>query len=233
MAGPLPRPLISAVSNRRLLGAHDGDACAQLIEWSAAVAGAGVDILQIRERELSDASLAQLVRGVLSAVSGTGVRVVVNDRIDVAIAAGAAGVHLPSSAPAAARVRRLVPSGFLIGRSVHAGDDLGALERAGGCDYLTFGTVFRSGGKPPDHQPAGIESLRRACAATRLPVLAIGGITVAVAAEVTAAGAAGVAAIGLFLDSWRPGAHGEGPAAQLAAVVAALRARLMPDTWDA
>ena len=169
------------------------------------------------------------MRGVLSAVSGTGVRVVVNDRIDVAIAAGAAGVHLPSSAPAAARVRRLVPSGFLIGRSVHAGDDLGALERAGGCDYLTFGTVFRSAGKPPDHRPAGIESLRRAGAATRLPVLAIGGITVAVAAEVTGAGAAGVAAIGLFLDSWRPGAHGEGPAAQLAAVVAALRARLTPD----
>ena len=145
--------------------------------------GAGVDILQIRERGLGRRARAAGAGGAGGGVRHRETRVLVNDRIDVAIATGAAGVHLPSSAPPAAMVRRIVPTGFLIGRSVHADDDVAALERAGGCDYLTFGTVFRSAGKPADHQPAGIEALRRPCAATQLPVLAIGGITVAVAAQ--------------------------------------------------
>jgi thiamine-phosphate pyrophosphorylase len=224
MACALPHPLISAITNRHLLSDRDDEACERLVEWSAAVARAGVDVLQIRERGLADAALARLVRGVLAATAGCPVRVLVNDRTDVAIAAGAAGVHLPSSAPPAATVRRLAPDGFVIGRSVHAGDDVSALERDGGCDYLTFGTVFRSTSKPDDQRPAGVESLRRVCAATSLPVLAIGGVTVALAAEAAGAGAAGVAAIGLFLDLWRPGTPADDRTGRLAATVAALRA---------
>ena len=73
-----------------------------------------------------------------------------------------------------------------------------AAEGAGGCDYLLFGTVFESRGKAPGHPVAGLEALARVCATVRLPVLAIGGITVARVPEVAKAGAAGVAAIGLF-----------------------------------
>jgi thiamine-phosphate pyrophosphorylase len=227
MTAPLPRPLISAITSRRLLSKRDGEACERLVEWSAAVARAGVDILQIRERGLDDASLARLVRNVLAAAAGSRVKVLVNDRTDIALATGAAGVHLPSSAFPAAAVRLIAPDGFLVGRSVHAGDDLAALERAGGCDYLTFGTVFPSTSKPADHRTAGVEELRRACAATSLPVLAIGGVTVPLAAEAARAGAAGVAAIGLFLDGWRPEScpdgTNDGRAARLADTVTALR----------
>jgi thiamine-phosphate pyrophosphorylase len=228
MTASFPQPLISAISNRRLLSDRDGQACERLVAWSAAVARAGIDILQIRERGLDDASLARLVRDVLAAAAGSRVKVLVNDRTDIALATGAAGVHLPSSALPAAAVRRIAPDGFLIGRSVHVGDDLAALERAGGCDYLTFGTVFPSTSKPAGHEPAGVEGLRRACAATSLPVLAIGGVTSPRAAQAAGAGAAGVAAIGLFLDSWRPGrptgSTDDGRAAQLADTVTALRA---------
>jgi thiamine-phosphate pyrophosphorylase len=218
------RPVISAVTNRRLLSDRDDEACDRLVEWSAAVAKADVDILQIRERGLEAATLARLVRDVLAASAGSRMRVVVNDRIDIALAVSAAGVHLPSAAPSAAVVRRIVSDGFLIGRSVHATDDLAQIERTGGCDYLTFGTVFLSAGKPEGHAVAGVEALGRACAATTLPVLAIGGMTVPLAAEAARAGAAGIAAIGLFLDPWRgPGGPAD-RAARLADTVAALRA---------
>jgi thiamine monophosphate synthase len=71
---------------------------------------------------------------------------------------------------------------------------------AEGCDYITFGTVFTSAGKPSGHPVAGIAALREVCAGVRIPVLAIGGMTVERAATVSAAGAAGLAAIGLFSD---------------------------------
>jgi thiamine-phosphate pyrophosphorylase len=218
------RPLISAVTDRRLLGDRDDEACDRLVEWSAAVAKADVDILQIRERGLEAATLARLVRDVLAASAGSRMRVVVNDRTDVALAVAAAGVHLPSAAPPAAAVRGIAPDGFLIGRSVHAGDDLARIERMGGCDYLIFGTVFPSAGKPEGHAVAGVEALGRACAATTLPVLAIGGLTVPLAAEAARAGAAGIAAIGLFADPWRQERRDQNRAARLKETVAALRA---------
>ncbi len=220
----LPRPVISAITNRHLLGEHDDEACARLVEWSAAIARADVDLLQIRERGLDDATLARLVRAAVAAAAGTRLRVVVNDRTDVARASGAAGVHLPSSAPLAARVRRIVAEDFLIGRSVHDGDDLARIELEGGCDYLTFGTVFPSTGKPPDHAVAGVEALGRACRLTSLPVLAIGGVTVPLASEVARAGAAGVAAIGLFLNPWRMEIRERDRIARLTETVAAVRA---------
>ncbi len=150
--------------------------------------------------------------------------VLVNDRVDVALATGAAGVHLPSTAPAVAVVRRLVPDGLLVGRSVHVGDDVREIERQGGCDYLTFGTVFPSAGKPKGHAVAGVEALCRVCASTSLPVLAIGGLTVRLAAEAARAGAAGVAAIGLFADPWRHESRDTDRTQRLVETVATLRA---------
>ena len=223
--GPISRrPVISAVTNRHLFGSRDDEACDQLVEWSAAVSKADVDVLQIRERGLDDAILARLVRDVLAGAAGSGMRVLVNDRADVALAAGAAGVHLPSTAPAVAVMRRILPDVLLLGRSVHTDDDLREIERQGGCDYLTFGTVFPSAGKPKGHPVAGVEALGRACASTSLPVLAIGGLTVSLAAEAARAGAAGVAAIGLFADSWRNERRDSDRTQRLVETVAALRA---------
>jgi thiamine-phosphate pyrophosphorylase len=220
----LRRPVISAVTNRHLFASRDEEACDQLVEWSAAVSKADVDILQIRERGLDDVILARLVRDVLARAAGSGMRVLVNDRVDVALATGAAGVHLPSKAPAVAVVRRIVPGGWLVGRSVHAGDDVREIERQGGCDYLTFGTVFPSAGKPKGHVVGGAAALARVCASTSLPVLAIGGLTVPLAAEAARAGAAGLAAIGLFADPWLQESRNTDRTQRLVETVAALRA---------
>jgi thiamine-phosphate pyrophosphorylase len=164
-------------------------------------ARAGVDLVQIRERALGDRALVTLVRETIDAVAGTAARVVVNDRVDVALAAGAAGVHLRSDSMAASDVRRLVPPSFIVGRSVHGVPEAVEAEDRGGCDYLVFGTVFESASKPAGHRVAGLDGLERVCGAVSLPVLAIGGVTVGNAGLAMATGAAGVAAIGLFTHS--------------------------------
>jgi thiamine-phosphate pyrophosphorylase len=161
-------------------------------------ARAGVNLVQIREPRLGDRALLSMVRAALEAVEGTGARVVVNDRLDVALAAGAAGVHLRGDSMAAADARRLAPAPFLIGRSVHSLAEAVAAEHGGGLDYLVFGTVFPSASKPAGHTSAGVDALARVCAATALPVLAIGGVTAARAPAIAAARASGIAAISLF-----------------------------------
>jgi thiamine-phosphate pyrophosphorylase len=177
-----------------------------LIERAARAAAAGVDVVQIREPDLCDADLAQLVRRTIAAVSSSGTRVLVNDRMDIAVAAGAAGVHLPSDSVIASRVRAVAPREFVIGRSVHSTEEIDRAVADGGCDYLMFGTVFPSQGKPYGYSVSGLEGLRDACARSPLPVIAIGGMSAARASEVEAAGAAGLAAVGLFMYSG--GTHG-------------------------
>jgi thiamine-phosphate pyrophosphorylase len=208
-AARLPWPLLAMVSNRRIYAGHaperDGDGeCAALVAAAAAAARAGVNLVQVRERGLEDASLLALVGRVRAAVAGSGARVLVNDRIDVALAAAVAGVHLPGRAVACSRVRAIVPEGFLIGRSVHTVDEAVSAAAGGGCDYLMFGSVFESNSKPPGHPVAGIGALARVCASVPLPVLAVGGITLSRVPDVAQAGAAGVAAIGLFATGAEP-----------------------------
>jgi thiamine-phosphate diphosphorylase len=171
----------------------------ELVARAANAVSAGVDVIQVRERDLSDGQLAALVRRIAGLAAGTSTRVIVNDRADVAIAAGAAGVHLRGDSLPASRVRTTVPEGFLIGRSVHSLADVDAAAAGGRCDYLFFGTVFPSAGKPDGHPVAGLDALRAACARSSLPVIAIGGINEENAALVRAAGAAGFAAVGLFM----------------------------------
>lgn len=166
-----------------------------------AAARAGVDLIQIREPALDDRALFTLVRGAVAAAAGTQVRTVVNDRLDIALAAGAAGVHLRSTSYDASHARALAPEHFLIGRSVHGVEEAMLVEQRGGCDYLTFGTVFASGSKPEGHPIAGIDALRAVCAAVSLPVLAIGGMTPETAPLAASAGASGLAAIGMFSAS--------------------------------
>jgi thiamine-phosphate pyrophosphorylase len=169
-----------------------------LVARAVAAVERGASVVQVRERDLADAALLDLVRRMLDALGGRAA-VLVNDRTDVALAAGANGVHLRGDSPAASRVRRIVPPAFVIGRSVHTMDDVDAAIADGGCDYLMFGTVFPSAGKPPDHALAGLDALSDACRRSPLPVIAIGGMTPEREADVARAGAGGLAAVGWFM----------------------------------
>jgi thiamine-phosphate pyrophosphorylase len=172
---------------------------AALVARAVAAVGRGAAVVQIRERDLADAPLVELVRAVVEALGGSGARVLVNDRADVALAAGAAGVHLRGDSPPCGRVRAVVPHGFLIGRSVHSLEEIDAAVAGGGCDYLMFGTVFASSGKPAGHPVAGLAALAEACRRSPLPVIAIGGMTPDREADVARAGAAGLAGVGWFM----------------------------------
>jgi thiamine-phosphate diphosphorylase len=168
-----------------------------LVHQVTSAAAAGIDLVQVRERDLDGGPLVEIVRRIVVAVKGTNTRVLVNDRVDVALAAAAHGVHLRGDSFAAARVRPFVPAGFLIGRSVHSVAEAADVSRAGGLDYLLFGPVFPSASKP-GVRAAGLDRLSQVAAATPLPVLAVGGMTAHRIPEVLRAGAAGFAAIGMF-----------------------------------
>jgi len=174
---------------------------------------AAVDIVQVRERDLDAATLCALVRRLVERATPA-TRVVVNDRADVALVAGAAGVHLRADGPPAARVRTLQLPPWIVGRSVHTSAEA---AQAGDLDYLLCGTVFPSASKPADAPIGGLDALRETCAVARPPVLAIGGITPARVAACREAGAAGVAAIGVFLPVGRT-AGALGPVAAAAAL---------------
>jgi thiamine-phosphate pyrophosphorylase len=165
---------------------------------------AAVDVIQVRERNLGARELAELVARVHARARATGTRVLVNDRADVAMAAGADGVHLPGDGLPAGRTRMLGPD-WIIGWSVHPGDDLSDLADM---DYLLFGTVFPTTSKPATWRLAGLDAFGAVAASAGTPVIAIGGVTPARASAVAAAGGAGVAAITLFL----PPPAGLGPA---------------------
>jgi thiamine-phosphate pyrophosphorylase len=197
-------PAICLVTRARG-GARSAERAA-LLDRLAQAADAGVTLVQVRERQFDDRDLRLFVEQVIARVRPAGTQVLVNDRTDIALAAGADGVHLKSHAAPAADVRRIVPDGFLIGRSIHSEIEAAAIEAAGGCDYLLFGTVFPSASKPAAHPVAGVEALAAVCGRVGLPVLAIGGITPERARAVAAAGAAGIAAISLFTDTGDPAA---------------------------
>ena len=169
------------------------------IVQARAAAFAGVDLVQVRERDLEGAALAAVVRGVLDVVRGTPTRVVVNDRLDVALACGAHGVHLRADSIGGAEARRIVPAGFLVGRSVHTSEEAAAAGDA--IDYLIAGTLLPTASKPGRTEHLGEAGLRRIVAAARAPILAIGGVTADTIDVVARAGAAGIAAIGLFAAS--------------------------------
>ena len=169
-----------------------------------AAAAAGVDLVQVRERDLDAGELLILVRSCVERVRGTRTRVIVNDRLDVALAAGAHGVHLPANGLPASRVRAVVPAGFLIGRSIHGTGEAARVTGEGGLDYLIFGTVFTTSSKA-GLTPAGVAELAATVRAVTIPVLAIGGVTVERAQEIAGTGAAGAAAIGMFAESCAQG----------------------------
>jgi thiamine-phosphate pyrophosphorylase len=163
---------------------------------------AGVDLIQLREPHLDARDLTTLAADLVRLTRSTSTRLVINDRLDVAIASGADGVHLRSDSIPAAAVRRIAPPGFLIGRSVHG---VGEAVAAGAVDYLVAGTVFETASKPGPHHLLGLAGLRAIVAAAGVPVLAIGGVGMEQLGVIADTGAAGVAAIGLFLGGGPPG----------------------------
>ena len=169
----------------------------RLAEQATWAVEAGIDFIQVRERDLETAQLAAVVADFVRASQGSGTRVVVNDRLDVALACGAPGVHLRHDSLPAAAARTITPPGFLIGRSVH---DVAEAVEAGPVDYLIAGTVFPTPSKPGGSPLIGLDGLAAIVQAVTVPVLAIGGITAGRLDEVAATGAAGVAGIGLFIE---------------------------------
>lgn len=164
-------------------------------------ARAGIEWIQIREKDLDARCLARLVGDALRLCGPA--KIIVNSRADAALACGAAGLHLPAGSPPPAVWRTICPPGFLIGVSCHTMDELAEAEREG-ADYALFSPIFRPLSKA-DARPAHLlEGLRRACAAVRIPVLALGGITAENARLCIEAGAAGVAGITLFQSAQFP-----------------------------
>ena len=160
---------------------------------------AGVDWLQVREKDLDARALVELVRPLVESAQGGNTRVVVNDRLDVALAVGAAGVHLGAQSLPPQAVRARVPPDFFIGVSCHSVQDAVAAEAAG-ADYLLFGPVFETPSKAVYGPPQGLSRLKEVTAAVKTPVLALGGISTERVRSCLEAGASGVAGIRLFQE---------------------------------
>jgi thiamine-phosphate pyrophosphorylase len=163
----------------------------------ASIAQASADWIQIREKDLPARELLDLVQ---RSVALRGPKILVNTRMDVALAAGAAGLHLPAASAPPSRWREIAPPGFLIGVSCHTVDEVRAAE-TDGADYVVFGPVFTPLSKGSDLAPRGIEGLAEAARAVKISVLALGGVTQANIGACISAGAAGVAGISLF-QTW-------------------------------
>jgi thiamine-phosphate pyrophosphorylase len=212
-------PIVCYVTDRHTLklGSHK-DVMAALTAKIQAIISAGVDWVQLREKDISARELASLTREAMlhsAAIVPRGARrarILVNDRLDVALAAEASGIHLGENSLRPDDVRRLLQSWlpikaialrFLVGVSCHS---LKSAERAkqAGADYIFFGPIFSTPSKIEYGRPQGLAALKEVCHSVEVPVFAIGGITTENAASCVHAGAKGIAAIRLFQDSPDP-----------------------------
>ncbi len=192
-------PRVYLVSDRRL--ADDLPAAAR-----AALAGLppGTAAIQLREKDLAARDLLELARVLRRICAAAGQALLVNDRLDVALAAGADGVHLPAAGVPPAEARRLLGPGRLVAVSCHGAAEV-ASARQQGADFATFGPVYDTPSKRAYGPPLGLERLWEA-SALGLPLVGLGGIDLARAAEVRAAGATGVGAIRAWLEAADPAA---------------------------
>jgi thiamine-phosphate pyrophosphorylase len=200
---PAERPprVVLVTDRRRLtaaLGLPESDWGRLLTEQIRGAIQGGVDLIQVRERDLPARTLLQFLQSLFQDVPQSASRVLVNDRLDLALATGARGVHLREHSLQTAAVRRLATSSsFVVGRSVH--DEAGARQNLT-ASYLLAGTVKPSHSKPGRGLTLGWEGLARIVAAAgAVPVVAIGGLGTADVGRVVAQGAAGLAAIGAFI----------------------------------
>jgi thiamine-phosphate pyrophosphorylase len=207
------QPILCYVTDRSSLNeAGERNCVAALLQKIESAAAAGVDWIQLREKDLSGKECAALTREALRRVTqassntSCATRVLVNDRLDVALAEHAGGVHLGENSLSVEDARRVIaaaqppPQNFLVGVSCHSLEAVQSAARAG-ADYVFFGPVFATPSKAVYGQPQGLARLAQACHAVEIPVIAIGGITLENAAQCRASGAAGIAAIRLFQDA--------------------------------
>lgn len=179
------------ITDRRAL------AGASLADFIRDAVAAAVDVVQVREKDLGTRELIDLVERALASAQDTGTRIVVNDRLDVALALGAAGVHLGGRSLPTDAVRRHAPPGFLVGVSCHSLEDAVAAEAAG-ADYALLGPIFETPTKLGYGAPLGLAKLQEAAAQAKIPVLALGGLTVERVRPCLNAGATGIAGISIF-----------------------------------
>lgn len=156
----------------------------------------GIEMIQVREKDLEARELFEFAQAVKALPNPHQTRLLLNSRVDIAIAARFDGVHLPSRSIPACEIRRIVPAHFLIGVSAHASSEIDP-----DADFAVFGPVFASPSKPGYGPAVGIEGLRAACTRRPIAIYALGGITAANAESCIVAGAAGIAGISLFQES--------------------------------
>jgi thiamine-phosphate pyrophosphorylase len=207
-------PILCYVTDRKGLAVADNHQNEALHKRVVAAAAAGIDWIQIREKDFSGKQLSSFTRAAVAQIkqinerNGTRTRIVVNDRLDVALYEHAGGVHLgEQSLPVhdvckwlAARPDVAARGKFIVGVSCHSALDAASVARDG-ADYIFFGPVFATPSKASFGAPQGVQRLAEVCSAVSIPVLAIGGITLDNASDCFAAGAAGIAAIRLFQDA--------------------------------
>jgi thiamine-phosphate diphosphorylase len=196
------RPTLCLITDRhrllRGLGRPAREWRALLMAQIAGAASGGVDVVQVRERDLGGRELMSLLRDAIQ-VAGPHCRVIVNDRLDAAVAAGAGGVHLRERGVPLSDARVLVGPRSYIGCSVHGA---GTALQARTADYLIAGSVYATASKPGQTTSLGIDGLSAIVrAAGPCPVWAVGGITPERVVDVVRAGARGVAAIGGFVPA--------------------------------
>ena len=177
-----------------------GRATAEIVR--AAVAG-GVTCVQVREKDGGTREFLEEARAVQAALRGTGVPLIVNDRVDVALAIGAEGVHLGQRDLPLADARRLGPPGWIVGVSAESVEDAVRAERDG-ADYVGVSPVFATPTKTDHAAPLGLEGLRAIRAATKLPLVAIGGLHAGNARDVVRAGADGLAVVSAIVAADDP-----------------------------
>ena len=204
------RPLLYLITDRRVFLHSPEGAIASAeqlqLETIARAAQAGCQLIQIREKDMGAKTLGEFTRAAIRCARSHGARVLVNDRFDVAMVAGADGVHLRASSIPAHKVRASVVrkglNDFLIGVSTHSIAEA-RLAEDGGADFIVCGPVYDTPSKRAFGSPLGLERFAEICRAVKIPVLALGGINLSNYLEPLRCGAAGVAAIGLFTDTGR------------------------------
>jgi len=165
-----------------------------LIETARAAVRGGVKIVQLRDKTASDVALISQGRALKEALAGSGALLIVNDRVEVARAISADGVHVGQSDAAAADARKALGPDAIIGLSIQTTEHAAALDLAM-VDYIGVGPVFATATKPDHAPPLGFDGLERVCTASALPAVAIGGLSAAHARAVFAAGARGLAVV--------------------------------------
>ncbi|MEW5763428.1 MAG: thiamine phosphate synthase [Acidobacteriota bacterium] len=192
--------ILYAITDRRLAFSEEG-----LLGQASRLLRSGVDWLQIREKDLPDGALCAVLGALRFEALRFETRLLVNGRPDLALAAGASGVHLPASGLPTDEVRRLCPPPMFVVRSCHSVKEVRTAADLG-ADAVTLGPVFDTPSKRAFGAPLGLGTLEEACRAVSIPVLAIGGVGIPDIPRIRAAGAAGLAAIRLFAETPNPSA---------------------------